>query len=324
MTALLPSRFIVAADPDTPPAGLEGAIVAIGNFDGVHRGHQAVMARAHELARDMGRPCAVLTFEPHPGDYFAGAPKIFRLTPAPAKALALARLGSVDGMIVRTFDAGFAALDAEDFVADVLVRRLGIAAAVVGYDFHFGKDRGGSPAYLVEAGRRHGFEVAVIDKIVADAQGDLAAVSSTAIRKRLEAGDVEAAAVLLGRHHFVLGIVIHGEKLGRQLGFPTANIRLDPSSKLAHGIYAVRVRMESGTFDGVASYGRRPTFDNGAPLLETYLFGFAGDLYDQQIEVDLVGWIRGEKKFGSVEDLVARMRIDEAEARQILTRSSPL
>ena len=153
---------------------------------------------------------------------------------------------------------------------------------------------------------------------MADAHGDLAAVSSTAIRKRLEAGDVEGAAVLLGRHHFVLGPVIHGEKLGRQLGFPTANMRLDPSARLAHGIYAVRVRMESGTFDGVASYGRRPTFDNGAPLLETYLFGFSGDLYGRQIEVDLVGWIRGEEKFDSVEDLVVRMRIDEAEARQIL------
>ena len=257
------------------------------------------MARAHELAQEMGRPCAVLTFEPHPADYFAGAPQIFRLTPAPAKALALARLGTVDGMIVRIFDAGFA-------------------------DFHFGRGRGGAPAFLVEAGRRHGFEVAVIDKIVADAQGDLAAVSSTAIRKRLEAGDVEAAAVLLGRHHFVLGTVIHGEKLGRQLGFPTANIRLDPSSKLAHGIYAVRVRMQNGTFDGVASYGRRPTFDNGAPLLETYVFRFSGDLYGQQIEVDLVGWIRGEEKFGSAEDLVARMKIDAAEALQILSRAPDL
>ncbi len=318
MTALLPSRFIVSENPDVPPAGLEGAVVAIGNFDGVHRGHQAVMARAHGLARDMGRPCAVLTFEPHPADYFAGTSHIFRLTPAPAKALALARLGTVDGMIVRTFDAGFAALDAEAFVTDVLVRRLGIAAAVVGYDFHFGKNRGGSPAYLVEAGQRHGFGVAVIDKIVADAQGDLAAVSSTAIRKRLEAGDVEGAAVLLGRYHFVLGTVIHGEKLGRQLGFPTANIELDPSAKLAHGIYAVRVRMEGGTFDGVASYGRRPTFDNGAPLLETYLFDFSGDLYGRQIEIDLVGWIRGEEKFSSAEDLVARMKIDETEARLIL------
>lgn len=320
MIAPLPPDFIVAEDPEAPPAGLAGAVVAIGNFDGVHRGHQAVMGRARDLAKDLGRPTAVLTFEPHPADHFAGRPSIFRLTPAPAKALALSRLGTVDGMVVRTFDAAFAALDAERFVSDVLVRRLGIAAAVVGYDFHFGRGRAGTPAFLAAAGPRHGFRVAVIDKIVADARGDLAAVSSTAIRQRLEAGDVAAAAELLGRHHFVLGRVIHGEKLGRTLGYPTANLRLDPATRLAHGIYAVKVRTGAGAFAGVASYGRRPTFDNGAPLLESFLFDFSGDLYGQDIEVDFVGWIRGEAKFDSAEALVARMDLDSAEARAILAR----
>ena len=228
LIAPLPPRFIVAEDPESPPPGLAGAVVAIGNFDGVHRGHQAVIGRAKALADELGRPTAVLTFEPHPGDYFAGTPTIFRITPPAAKALALSRLGTVDGMVVRGFDAGFAALGAEDFVADVLVRRLGIAAAVVGYDFHFGRGRAGTPAYLAEAGVRHGFAVAVIDKIVADARGDLAAVSSTAIRRALEGGDVARAATLLGRHHFVLGQVVHGEKLGRTLGFPTANLQARP------------------------------------------------------------------------------------------------
>ncbi len=318
LIAPLPPRFIVAEDPETPPPGLAGAVVAIGNFDGVHRGHQAVIARAHALAAELGRPTAVLTFEPHPADYFAGRPTIFRITPPAAKALALSRLGTVDGMVVRSFDAGLASLGAEAFVAEVLVRRLGIAAAVVGYDFHFGKARAGTPAFLAEAGRRHGFAVAIIDKIVADAQGDLAAVSSTAIRRALETGDVARAATLLGRHHFVLGPVVHGEKLGRTLGFPTANLRLDPAARLAHGIYAVRVRTEAGEFGGVASYGRRPTFDNGAPLLESVLFDFSGDLYGQDIEVDFIAWIRGEEKFASVEALVARMKVDAAEARAIL------
>ena len=320
MIAPLPSHFIVAEDPEAPPAGLAGAVVAIGNFDGVHRGHQAVIGRARALARELGRPTAVLTFEPHPADHFAGRPTIFRITPPAAKTLALSRLGTVDGMVVRTFDADFAALDAEDFVADVLVRRMGIAAAVVGYDFHFGRGRAGTPAFLAEAGARCGFAVAVIDKIVADERGDLAAVSSTAIRRALEVGDVARASTLLGHPHFVLGTVVHGEKLGRTLGFPTANLRLDPAAKLAHGIYAVKVRTAGGEYGGVASYGRRPTFDNGAPLLESFLFDFTGDLYGQAIEVDFLGWIRGEEKFDSAEALVARMKRDAVEARVILAR----
>lgn len=322
LLAPLPPRFILAVDPEAPPAGLAGAVVAIGNFDGVHRGHQAVIRRAGALARELGRPTAVLTFEPHPADHFAGGPTLFRITPGPAKALALSRLGTVDGMVVRSFDAALAALPPEDFVADVLVRRLGIAAAVVGYDFHFGRARAGTPAFLAEAGLRHGFAVAIIDKIVADAQGDLEAVSSTAIRRLLAAGRVERAADLLGRHHFVLGTVVHGEKLGRQLGYPTANLRLDPADRLAHGIYAVRVRTAAGLFGGVASYGRRPTFDDGAPLLESFLFDFSGDLYGQTVEVDFVGWIRGEEKFASAEALVERMHVDSADARATLARDA--
>ena len=320
MSTRFPSRFIVAADPLSPPPGLAGAVVAIGNFDGVHRGHQAVIARASALAAELGRPCAVLTFEPHPADYFAGPSAIFRLTPEPAKALALARLGAVDGMIVRTFDEAFAALSAEDFVGRELAGRLGITAAVVGYDFNFGKGRAGTPSYLAEAGAQYGFAVAIIDKIVADDRGDLSAVSSTAIRRLLEGGDVGGAATLLGRPYFVLGTVIHGRKLGRTLGYPTANIALDPSSRLAYGIYAVRVTREGRVHGGVASFGRRPTFDNGPPLLEVVLFDFSADLYGDTIEVAFVDWIRGEERFDTVEALVARMKVDEARARERLAR----
>lgn len=319
-----PSRpFVVVQDPLSPPEGLAPAVVAIGNFDGVHRGHRAVIARAQALAAELGKPCAVLTFEPHPADVFAGRPAIFRLTPLPAKAVALARLGTVDGMITLTFDASFASMTAQQFIDDVLVRRLGIAAAVVGHDFHFGKGRTGSPALLTEAGLERGFAVATIDKIVADAAGDLAAVSSTATRKLLEAGNVAAAADLLGHPYFVLGTVIHGRKLGRTLGFPTANVALDPSSRLAHGIYAVRVSLQGAPYGGVASFGRRPTFDDGPPLLEVFLFDFDGDLYGRTLEIDFIGWIRGEQKFASAEALTARMNIDADLAQQILGPRRP-
>ena len=239
---------------------------------------------------------------------------IFRLTPETSKAEALARIG-VDGMVVLPFDARMAALSAEDFVRTILVERLAVAAAVVGYDFHFGHGRAGSPAFLQDAGRRHGFAVDIIDKITADGQGDLTAVSSTAIREALAAGNVRLAARLLGYGYFVVGEVLHGQKLGRTLGFPTANMRLDPSSRLAHGIYAVRVRGPGVDAGGVASYGRRPTFDNGAPLLETYLFDFAGDLYGRTLEVTFVEWIRGEAKFDGIDDLIRAMKGDEARAR---------
>jgi riboflavin kinase/FMN adenylyltransferase len=296
------------------PDALRGAVVAIGNFDGVHRGHRAVIARAKALATRLGRPCAVCTFEPHPADFFAAKPVIFRLTPQSSKAIALEELG-VDGMIVLPFDAAMAAMEAEDFVAEILVRRLGIAAAVVGYDFHFGHARVGTPDFLIGAGRRRGFGVEVIEKITADPQGDLSAVSSTAIREALTQGDVALAGRLLGHPFFVTGEVLHGQKLGRTLGFPTANMRLDPSARLAHGIYAVTVRGIGPLRGGVASYGRRPTFDNGPPLLETFVFDFDGDLYGHVLEVAFIDWIRGEEKFDGIDDLIRAMKSDEAKAR---------
>ena len=309
--------FVLALDPVSPPPGLERCVVAIGNFDGVHRGHKAVIARAMELARQLGRPCAVLTFEPHPSDFFAREQVIFRLTPSAAKARMLERLG-LDGMVVLRFDAGLAGLEAEAFVAEILVRRLGVSAAVAGYDFHFGKNRDGTPAFLLAAGARQGFAVDIVPKIMADANGSLDAVSSTATRAALETGNVALARELLGHEYFVTGTVIKGRQLGRTLGFPTANIALDASCRLAHGIYAVRARVDGVARGGVASFGRRPTFDNGPPLLEVFLFDFAGDLYRRDIEVSFAGFIRGEAKFDSADALVAQMRQDEAQARVML------
>lgn len=313
----------MAWEGDGLPPALRGAVVAIGNFDGLHRGHEAVIARAKALARRLGRPCAMCSFEPHPADFFAGANVMFRLTSEPAKATALQRLG-VDVLVVLPFDARMAALSADAFVREVLVDRLGIAAAVVGYDFHYGRGRTGTPASLAAAGEAHGFVVDVIDRIVTDGRGPLAAVSSTAIREALARGEVERAAALLGHDYFVVGEVVHGRKLGRTLGYPTANMRLEATSRLAHGIYAVSVRGEGLAKGGVASFGRRPTVDNGAPLLETVLFDFTGDLYGRTLEVAFLAWIRGEEKFETLEALIVAMQGDEAKARAILQSRAAL
>jgi riboflavin kinase / FMN adenylyltransferase len=318
-----PRRFLVAVDPKGPPPGLERAVLAIGNFDGAHLGHRAVIERTKRLATELRAPCAVLTFEPHPADFFAGRPVVFRLTPQAVKARALEALG-LDGAVILTFDAGLAALSAEEFVRDVLVGRLGVAAVVIGWDFHFGKGRSGSPAFLKDAGARYGFTVDIIGKIEAPEGGRSEAISSTAIRRDLETGDVKAAARLLGRDYAVIGTVIPGQKLGRTLGVPTANIALEPSNRLAHGVYAVQVFIDGARYDGVASFGTRPTVDDGAPLLETFLFDFDGDLYGRSIEVAFVKRIRGEEKFDSLAALVAEMERDKAKARAILAERASL
>ncbi len=312
-----PRHFILAVDPETPPEGLGGAILAVGNFDGLHRGHAAVIARAKAVAHARDLPCAVLTFEPHPSDYFAGLGTIYRLTPLEAKAALIEKLG-VDGMIVLTFDATLATLPAESFVSDILARRLGVGGVIAGYDFHFGRHRGGTPDFLREAGARHGFFVEIVERIDADETGALQIASSTATRAALEAGDIAQATALLGHPYMITGPVLPGQQLGRTLGYPTANMRADPSCRLRHGIYAVRAEVDGATHNGVASYGRRPTVDNGAPLLETFLFDFSGDLYGKVMTVSFIAWIRPEEKFDSLEALTAQIARDEADARAIL------
>jgi riboflavin kinase/FMN adenylyltransferase len=314
--------FLVAVDPSSPPAGLEGSVAAIGNFDGLHRGHAGVIVRALGLAKRLRRPCALLTFEPHPADFFAGKQVIFRLTPRQAKEAILDRMG-LDGMIVLTFDAALAGLSAEDFVLHVLVKQLGISGVVAGYDFHFGAKRTGTPEFLKAAGARHGFAVEIVDKITYDASGSLDAVSSTAIREALEAGDVRRARELLGHAFLIEGEVVGGAKRGRELGFPTANIVPDASCRLKHGIYAVTVTVDGVTYGGVASFGRRPTFDAGPALLEVYLFDFQGDLYGKMVEVAFVDFIRGEQKFEATEALIEEMHGDAARARQMLASGKP-
>jgi riboflavin kinase/FMN adenylyltransferase len=312
------SSFILSIDPQQPPEGLAGAVVAIGNFDGVHRGHRAVIARARALAKSLGKPCAALTFEPHPADFFArGDSRIFRLTSCEAKAHRMAELG-LDGMFVLTFDSALAGLDAGAFLSEVLGRRIGAGAVVVGYDFHFGARRSGTPDFLRREAPKLGIAVEIVEKVVADENGSLDAVSSTATREALRKGDVRGAAALLGHYWSLTGPVIHGAKLGREIGFPTANLAVDSSCGLRHAIYAVEIAFDGRILKGVANFGRRPTVDNGPPLLEIFIFDFAEDLYGREIEVFFIDFLRPEQKFASLEALIAQIREDEAEARRIL------
>ena len=299
------------------PGALAGVVVAIGNFDGVHRGHRAVIAAALARARALGRKAAALTFDPHPRTFFRPDLPMFRLSSERDKMRLLAATG-LDGAVILRFDGALAATSAQDFITRILVGRLGIAGAAIGFDFHFGKDRKGSPAYLAGQGAELGFTVDVVPPL----QDEGRPVSSGAVREALGAGEVVEAAELIGAPWFVSGEVIHGEKRGRTLGFPTANLRLDPACGLKHGIYAVRARVGGQLVDGVASFGRRPMFDDGAPLLETFLFDFAGDLYGQTIEIAFIAWLRAEQKFESIEALTAQMAADSAQARAALQRSA--
>jgi riboflavin kinase / FMN adenylyltransferase len=307
------SGFVVATDPMLPPHGLEGAVYAIGNFDGLHRGHQVVIERAIAMAKVRAAPSALLTFEPHPVDFFAGRPVVFRLTPPDNKMAICARLG-LKGLVLIHFDALLAAMSAEDFVTKILVERLGVGAVIVGWDFHFGKGRSGSPATLAEAGARHGFGVEIVTKV----EGETGVFSSSAIREALKSGDLAAAMRGLGRNYSVSGKVISGQRLGRTLGVPTANIALEPTNRLAHGIYAVMARVDGRAFPAVASFGTRPTVDNGPPLLEVHLLDFDGDLYGREMEVEFIERIRDELKFDSLDALVAEMNRDKERARAIL------
>ena len=316
MTAANP-RFRIATLADFS-ASWRGGVVAVGNFDGVHRGHQAVLAAARAEADRLGACCVMLTLEPHPRAFFSGRP-IFRLTPAPLKAALAAALG-LDGTLVLRFDKERATQSAEDFVEQALVGTLGIRAAVTGYDFHFGKARRGTPDFLRREGERRGFAVTVVEP---QADGE-EAISSTRIRDRLSAGDVASANRLLGWHWSFSSEVIRGDARGRDLGYPTANMALEGAVELAHGIYAVRYLRPNGeAFDGVASYGRRPTFSEGEPLFETFLFDFSGDLYGEMGLVSLYGRLRSELKFEGPAALVAQMERDSIDARALLERHRP-
>jgi riboflavin kinase / FMN adenylyltransferase len=306
--------FIIIRDTTETAAIPRGAVVAMGNFDGVHLGHRAVIAAALEMGRTHGKPALALTFEPHPRRFFSPNTPQFRLTDETAKLRLLAGTG-LSGAVVMTFDKVRAGTTAQDFIYHELIGRLGISGIAVGYDFHFGKGRVGSPSLLVSEAPRLGIEVDVQPHVDIEERP----VSSSAIRMALAEGQIaDATAMLGGSPWFVSGEVIDGEKRGRDLGYPTANIRLDKNCGLKHGIYAVRVGHGGERIDGVASFGRRPTFDNGAPLLETFLFDFDGDLYGQTLDVAFIGFIREEAKFDDIGALVAQMDDDSARARAAL------
>ena len=295
---------------------LAGAVVAIGNFEGVHRGHRAVIGAAQARARELGRKAAALTFTPHPRSFLRPQDSLFQLSSERDKLRLLAGTG-LDGAVVMHFDAALAATLADDFVTKILAGELGIGGAAIGFDFHFGKNRMGSPGFLAEQGARLGFAVDIAPPLEDEGRP----VSSGAVRAALAAGRVVEATELLGAPWFVSGEVIHGDKRGRELGFPTANLKLSPSCGLKHGIYAVRIEISGKRRDGVASFGRRPMFDDGAPLLEVFLFDFDGDLYGKTIDVAFIGWVRHEQKFESIETLKRHMTADVAHARDSLKRS---
>jgi riboflavin kinase / FMN adenylyltransferase len=307
------SDFNLIRDSSPASAIPKGMVVAMGNFDGVHLGHRAVIDAALRMGQAHGRPAFAVTFEPHPRSYFSPNSPQFRLTDEPTKLRLLSATG-LAGAVVMTFDKRRAETTAQDFIHHDLIERLGISGIAVGYDFHFGKGRVGSPSLLVAEAPRLGIEVDV------QAHVDIAErpVSSSAIRMALAEGQISEATAMLGGPWFITGEVVHGEKRGRDLGYPTANIRLDNNCGLKHGIYAVRVGLGDKRFDGVASYGRRPTFDNGAPLLEVFLFDFKGDLYGSRLDIAFIAFLREELKFDGVEALIRQMNDDSRLARERL------
>jgi riboflavin kinase/FMN adenylyltransferase len=308
--------FVVVRDQGPGTERLRRAVVAIGNFDGVHLGHREVIARAQERVAASHRPAAVLTFEPHPRSFFEPEAPSFLLSSEAAKLRLLAAAG-LDGAILLTFDAALASLSAEEFVEQILVQRLAITGAVIGFNFHFGKDRRGSPDFLVAQGARNDFTVDVVPPFHHGGRR----VSSGAVRDALAAGRIAEATELLGYPWFVTAQVVHGDKRGRELGYPTANLRLGPDCGLRYGIYAVRVGVGGIRYDGVANFGRRPMFDTGAVLLEVFLFDFKGDLYGAALDVAFIAWIRPEMDLGSVEELIRRMDEDSRLARLALARA---
>ena len=296
------------------PETLKGSIVALGNFDGFHLGHQAVVGRAVQRAFHERRPIIVATFDPHPVRFFKPDLPPFRLTTLDQRQALFAHAGA-DAMLVFKFDEALRSTSAEEFVADLLGKEVGASGVVTGDDFTFGKNRGGSVEALRALGAAHG----IVAETVAPVLLDGIRISSGRVREALEAGDTGVATRLMSRDFAIEGMVQGGDRRGRELGYPTANMSLGDYQRPRYGIYAVRVTLDDGSeHPGVASLGVRPTFQPPQELLETHLFDFDGDLYGRTIEVALHAFIRDELKFESLEDLAAKMRDDEAEARRLL------
>lgn len=310
--------FTRLAGLDHVPASLKGAMVAVGNFDGCHRGHQHVFRALKARAAAAGVPALVLTFEPHPRDVFAPEPFMFRLTYADHKAEIAEALG-LDGIVVMPFSLEFSKIEAEDFVTRFLVGALAVKGVEVGADFHFGFQRKGTPAFLKDAGQRHGFDVEILAMLD---EGD-DHISSSRIRALLGEGSVEAAAQLLGYHWFLSGTVVKGDQRGRELGFPTANVATPTGFGLKQGVYAVRAKLGKRLLDGVASYGK-PMFNNERPPFETWIFDFDEDIYGETLEVALLGTVRGQEKFRGLDELIAAVNRDATQARHLLQATLPV
>ncbi|WP_208431434.1 bifunctional riboflavin kinase/FAD synthetase [Bartonella doshiae] len=307
------------------PVAWQGAVLALGNFDGVHCGHQAVLKKALNLARARNKPALVLTFEPHPRSFFQRSAPVDRLTEAAEKAEIFKILG-FHGVVEQPFDAHFATLSADEFINVILKQVFDVSIVVTGENFQFGHQKSGNVQFLSQRGKKYGFEVVQIPCLSIPKEQQQLMISSSFIRQLLSQGQVEKAAHLLGYHYRVRSNIIQGEKLGRLLGFPTANQMLSPQTSLAHGVYAVRLRRANGVlYDGVASFGCRPTvLKDGIPLLETYLFDFNDDLYGESCTVSFLQFLRKQEKFDGLEPLIAQMQCDEKAAKEILMAIQPL
>lgn len=300
------------------PAALRGGAVALGNFDGVHRGHRAVIEQAQAAARALGVPAGVVTFEPHPRSLFRPNDPPFRLTPLRIKARLVEGMG-LDFLVALHFDRPFSQLSADTFVRQVLVEGLGVRHVVAGHDFVFGHDRGGDIGFLREAGGWHGFKVTEVHPVTA-ADGTI--YSSTRVRQHLQAGDVAAAQAILGHPWEIESRVEHGDKRGRTIGFPTANLLLGDTLRARFGVYAVEAGVDQGGstvwHKGVANLGSRPTVNGTDERLEVHLFDFADDLYGKHLRVRLLHFLRGEQKFAGLDALKAQIAQDSEQARQLL------
>jgi riboflavin kinase / FMN adenylyltransferase len=306
---------------DEVPKAMRGGVVAIGNFDGLHRGHQELLSIARKQAEATDKPWGILTFEPHPRSFFRPAEPVFRLTPHPLK-MRLASAFGAEFAATIDFNESLSNLEADEFILEHLVKRLGVSHVVTGYDFHFGKGRKGGPENLREMGAKHGFAVTVVDQVTDDGDGH-APFSSSSIRTSLRRGHVQAAANELGYQWIVMGEVVPGDQRGRTIGFPTANIILDPGAEPFRGIYAVTARDSAAPsttpcWQGAAYFGDRPTFNTKRTFLEVYLLDQNIDLYGKILMVNFVDLIRPDKTFKGVDELVTQMHADCAEVRKVL------
>lgn len=301
------------------PAEARGAVVALGNFDGVHRGHQALIGKVRAIADDAGAKLVAVVFEPYPREFFRPDAEPFRLTPFRAKSRLLSALG-VDILIELHFDAAMAATQAPDFVAEILVKEMAVSHVVVGEDFRFGKGRSGDAVTLAYMGEMEGFGVTVFAPLAA---GSDRKISSSRIRAALREGHPDEAAHLLGHWWSVEGVVVPGDKRGRSIGIPTANLQVKGTLVPAFGVYAVRVHIgeEAKSHDGVANFGLRPTFAVPEPLLEVHLFDFAGELYGKLVRVELIAYLRPEQKFESLEALKTQIATDARAAGAALAKA---